>query len=1334
MGTATVSSGSVTFYDSATLLGKSTVNGSGVATLTGISVTAPGAHYLIASYGGVYSSGIAEFGTSLSLSAKVTISSAQTITFTQPAAGTYGGTATLSATSTSGLAVTFTASGACSVSGTTLSFTGVGVNACTVTAQQAGNASYNAATPVPYTVTVSPATQAIGHWFNSSTTYGAPVLLSATATSGGTVVYSVVSGPGAISGSTLTPSGVGTITVGATVPATADYTAVTVPVSKTVTVYQAPLVITASSPSTVAIGGTVPTINPTFATFVGTDTASSLTTGPTCTTNYKANSAPGAYTTNCSGASDSKYSITYVSGSFTVSKAAQTIRGFYNSSTLYGTPLTFTATASSTLPVVYTVASGPGTISGSILTPTGAGAIVVNANQAGNSGYTPAPQVQVSVVVYQLPLVITASTPSAITFGTAVPAITATAVGFVNSDTYTTPPTCFTAYTISGANSHPATYSTTCYGAVNPKYSISYTAGSLTVNQAPATVSVWPTATAIAYGHALSTSAWATPGSTSVVGTFAWTPNSTIPHVGYSYSVTFTPTSSTDYTIVTGTVAANVNPVTPTISTLPTASSIPYNSPLSASNLTGGAATFTLPSASTVTVPGTIHWTNGSPLQTNISTINSEGVTFTPTGIYLADYNTATSNVNVVVTKATSSVSVWPTAATITYGAALSTSGLTGGTANPGGGVFTWASGATVPAAGTPSESVTYTPSDTTHYGTVTGTVKVTVNKATPTVSSWPTASAVTYPATLASSNLTGGSTAGKFTWTTSTTTPTVGGGPYPVTFTPTNSTDYTTVPGTVAVTVNPAATTVSAWPTAEPLTFGQTLASSGWATTGEASTDGTFVWTDNTVQPGVGTASYSVTFTPSSPDFSIVNGGVNVTVNACGYQDIANTSFSTALNVETGSQTMSDPTLDAEGINESAVCDATPSDTTIVTYPFITSNAQSTWAADSNSYGTDAAVLAYGTEATQGSGATITINDDGAGDPGSISTSQNNSSGVVASMGGTVNITDTVINTSGNNAHALDATYAGTLSINNVAATTTGDNSSVIATGIGGGFVTVNGGSYTATSSSVRSSGIRAAGTGSTITVNDGSGSGTTITAQNGEAVIIEGGNTVTINSNGSTTLSAAAGQQNNGIYLYQGTLGDAAPGTSTFNMTNGSISYTCDETVTSSCASTGTIKDQNIPASVFAVTNTTGIINLTDVTVLNDTPYNPQSGPEDTNGTLLTASALSQAAGGNVTFNASGETLTGDVVVDAISSATLNLAADTASTPVSSTLTGAINAANSGGTVNLTLDATSSWVAANGPSYLTTLTGPGATNVNCFSLGQCSVYVAGVLQTSIQ
>src|SRR5262249_20342026 len=69
----------------------------------------------------------------------------QSITFGPLGGKTYGDAPfTVSATSTSGLAVAFTASGDCSVSGNTVTITGAGN--CTVSADQAGDGNFQ---PVP---------------------------------------------------------------------------------------------------------------------------------------------------------------------------------------------------------------------------------------------------------------------------------------------------------------------------------------------------------------------------------------------------------------------------------------------------------------------------------------------------------------------------------------------------------------------------------------------------------------------------------------------------------------------------------------------------------------------------------------------------------------------------------------------------------------------------------------------------------------------------------------------------------------------------------------------------------------------------------------------------------------------------------------------------------------------------------------------------------------------------------------------------------------------------------------------------------------------------------
>ncbi len=267
-------------------------------------------------------------------------------------------------------------------------------------------------------------------------------------------------------------------------------------------------------------------------------------------------------------------------------------------------------------------------------------------------------------------------------------------------------------------------------------------------------------------------------------------------------------------------------------------------------------------------------------------------------------------------TKTTPTVTAWPTASAITYGQTLASSTLSGGTASVGG-TFAWTIPTLAPGVGTPSEGVTFTPSDTTAYNAVAGAVSVTVNKATPTVSALPIASAITYGQMLASSTLSGGtaSVPGMFAWTTPALAPNAGTLSEGVTFTPTDAIDYNAVTGTVSVTVNQATPAVSAWPTASAITSGQTLASSTLSG-GTASVPGTFAWTTPTTVPSVGTDSESVTFTPTDAiDYSTVTGSVSVTVNPAGPTVTADTPTGTGVAITsavtaTFSETMNAATI----------------------------------------------------------------------------------------------------------------------------------------------------------------------------------------------------------------------------------------------------------------------------------------------------------------------------------------------------------------------------------------------------------------------------------------
>jgi hypothetical protein len=114
--------------------------------------------------------------------------------------------------------------------------------------------------------------------------------------------------------------------------------------------------------------------------------------------------------------------------------------------------------------------------------------------------------------------------------------------------------------------------------------------------------------------------------------------------------------------------------------------------------------------------------------------------------------------------------------------------------------------------------------------GATSGIFNITVAKSTPTVSAWPSASALTYGQTLVSSMLTGGaaSVPGAFTWTAPATAPPLGTSVQGVTFTPTDTIDYNSVTGSVELTVAPAPTI--AYVSASSTNCNQTNASFGTA------------------------------------------------------------------------------------------------------------------------------------------------------------------------------------------------------------------------------------------------------------------------------------------------------------------------------------------------------------------------------------------------------------------------------------------------------------------------------------------------------------------------
>ncbi|MBQ9208549.1 MAG: hypothetical protein IJ149_03065 [Oscillospiraceae bacterium] len=316
-----------------------------------------------------------------------------------------------------------------------------------------------------------------------------------------------------------------------------------------------------------------------------------------------------------------------------------------------------------------------------------------------------------------------------------------------------------------------------------------------------------------------------------------------------------------------------------------------------------------------------------------------------------------------------------------------------------------------------------------------------------------------------------------------------------------------------------------------------------------------------------------------------------------------------------------------------------------------------------SNFYGLNAAVAVQADSTAVISGGKIVTDSDGSN--AVFATGEN----------ARVTVTGTTIYTKGNSSRGLDATYGGTVTGSDLVIKTLGAHCAPLATDRGGGTVTVS------------DSKLYSSGDGSPCIYSTGDISAASCTgkATGAQIAVVEGKNSITLDK---CTLIGAG---KNGVMLYQSTSGDADVGTAVFSCKNSALKTT----------STG---------PMFYITNTDAVINLENTKlvfssgVLIDTAGNNTNnwGKEGENG-------------GNVTLNATKQTLKGDITCDSISSAEINLTKG-------SSLTGAIDTANTGD-VSVTLDSISKWnVTAD--SYVTAITNADATYSNIISNGHTIYY----------
>lgn len=122
-------------------------------------------------------------------------------------------------------------------------------------------------------------------------------------------------------------------------------------VAGALTVTPAALTITASSGSA-NIGGTIPAVTAAYSGFVNGDTATSLSTAPTCSTTATSTSPAAVYPTNCTGAVDANYTITYVPGTMSLTAAPATAPA--TTAAASGTTATTTPTPSTSPAIAFT--------------------------------------------------------------------------------------------------------------------------------------------------------------------------------------------------------------------------------------------------------------------------------------------------------------------------------------------------------------------------------------------------------------------------------------------------------------------------------------------------------------------------------------------------------------------------------------------------------------------------------------------------------------------------------------------------------------------------------------------------------------------------------------------------------------------------------------------------------------------------------------------------------------------------------------------------------------------------------------------------------------------
>jgi sugar lactone lactonase YvrE len=813
--------------------------------------------------------------------APVTISYTTDPTTLSAAVAYLGATApsgTVSFTIDNGNAVPATCAGSSSPLTCTASYSTGTLSATThtITATLAADTDF-AATSGSATLTVTPIAPTISFAVANHTYGDAPVTLAATSNSGAPITYTVVSGPATVSGSTLTITGAGPVTVQAAQIAAGNYIAGTQNASFTI----AQLALTAAiigNPTKTYDGTTVATLtsaNYQLTLLVGSDVIT--VTQPTGV--YASATAGAEGVTAALSAANfsalpgmlSNYILPSVAtGPGTINKATASVTPAV-ATKIYGTvdpSLTGTLSgflAADNVTATYSRTAGeqvlgsPYSIS-AVLSPT---AVLTNYNITYNTA------------AFTITPALASVTPATATkiYGTVDPPLTGTLSGFLAADNVTA-----TYSRTEGAN--VGNYSTSAVlspTGVLGNYNITYNTAPFTITPATLSATIVGSPTKSYDG---TTTASLTTANYQLNGVVAGDSILVNQPVGAYAAATAGPESVTallsasNFSAVSEPLTNYILPASATgpgtITKAVTSSTITWNTPAA---IKYGTALSTAQLNASSTVAGSFSYTPPATTVLGAGTQTLNAI-FTPTDT--TDYLSGSASVTLQVNPATPTIT-WPTPAAITYGTALGAAQLNA-TASVAG-TFSYSPASGVLTAGSQLLSVTFTPTDGTDYTSATSTVTLQVNKATPTIT-WPTPAAITYGTALGAAQLNAtASVAGTFSYSPAGGVLTAGSQLLSVTFTPTDGTDYTTATSTVTLQVNKATPTIT-WPTPAAITYGTVL--SGTQLNAAASVAGTYSYspTSGTVL-AAGPHTLSVMFTPTdTTDYTTATATVNIAVS----------------------------------------------------------------------------------------------------------------------------------------------------------------------------------------------------------------------------------------------------------------------------------------------------------------------------------------------------------------------------------------------------------------------------------------------------------------------